>query len=218
MAYMAPVIAGILLAYKGKYLWGSVLTAVALALEIRAGHLQITYYLLIIVVCLLIGMLIKSIREKRFGQFFKASICLIVAAVLGILTNSTTLYANYAFSKEWMKNSMKPHDIPYTDIDTWMNQAMNNVKHLSNSDWHRFFGLLTEKMIKRANKESTEDMVVAAGIILDLCKNADQLDADEREISARRLQEVADHYFTSDKDQYVNDLLLLAAKKLKNEK
>lgn len=100
MAYMAPVIAGILLAYKGKYLWGSVLTAVALALEIRAGHLQITYYLLIIVVCLLLGMLIKSIREKQFGQFVKASLCLIVAAVLGILTNSTTLYANYAFSKD----------------------------------------------------------------------------------------------------------------------
>ena len=100
MAFMAPVIAGILLTYKGKYLWGSVLTAIALALEVRAGHLQITYYLLIIVLCLIVGVLIKCIKEKQFGHFIKASICLVIAAVLGILTNATTLYANYAFSKD----------------------------------------------------------------------------------------------------------------------
>ena len=47
MAYMAPVLAGMLLTYKGKFLWGSILTAIALALEVRANHLQITYYLLI---------------------------------------------------------------------------------------------------------------------------------------------------------------------------
>ena len=92
-----------------------------------------------------------------------------------------------AFSRELTK-SMSPSDIPYSgDMDSWMNQAMNNIKHLSSSDWHRFFGLLTQKMMDRGNKESAEDMVVAAGIVLDLCKNADQLDKDEREISARRL-------------------------------
>ena len=100
MAYMAPVIAGILLTYKGKYLWGSLLTAIALALEVRANHLQITYYLLIIVVCLVIGMFIKCLKEKQFGHFIKASICLIIAAVMGILTNSTMLYANYVYSKD----------------------------------------------------------------------------------------------------------------------
>ena len=100
MAYMAPVIAGILLTYKGKYLLGSLLTAIALALEVRANHLQITYYLLIIVVCLVIGMFIKCLKEKQFGHFIKASICLIIAAVMGILTNSTSLYANYVYSKD----------------------------------------------------------------------------------------------------------------------
>ena len=40
MAYMAPVIAGMLLTFKGKYLWGSVLTAIALSLEIKANHFR----------------------------------------------------------------------------------------------------------------------------------------------------------------------------------
>ena len=55
MAYMAPVIAGVLLTYKGKYLWGWILTAFALAFEVRTGHLQITYYLALIVVILVIA-------------------------------------------------------------------------------------------------------------------------------------------------------------------
>ena len=124
-------------------------------------------------------------------------------------------FFDQAFSRELTK-SMSPSDIPYSgDMDSWMNQAMNNIKHLSSSDWHRFFGLLTQKMMDRGNKESAEDLVVAAGIVLDLCKNADQLDKDEREISARRLEDMAQHSFDSDKTQYIYDLLMLGAKKLK---
>ena len=103
MAYMAPVIAGILLTYKGKYLWGGILTAIALALEIRAGHLQITYYLLLIVVCIIIAELVDAIKEKRYLHFFKASGILIGVAVLAIMTCTTTLYANYEFGKETMR-------------------------------------------------------------------------------------------------------------------
>ena len=103
MAYMAPVIAGILLTYKGKYLWGTVLTAIALALEIRAGHLQITYYLLLIVICIVIGELVETVREKKYMHFLKASGILAAVAIIAILTCTTTLYANYEFGKETMR-------------------------------------------------------------------------------------------------------------------
>lgn len=100
MAYMAPVVAGVLLTYKGKYLWGSVLTALTLALEVKANHLQITYYLLIIIGILVIAELITDLRDKKLGHFLKASACLIVAAVFAVMTFFTTLYANYEFGKE----------------------------------------------------------------------------------------------------------------------
>lgn len=103
MAYMAPVIAGIILTYKGKYLWGAVLTAISLALEIRSGHIQITYYLFMIVLIFIIAEFIDSIRNKRFSEFFKASSILAVAAILAVLTSTTTLYANYEFGKETMR-------------------------------------------------------------------------------------------------------------------
>ncbi|MBR3709693.1 MAG: YfhO family protein [Bacteroidales bacterium] len=100
MAYMAPVIAGVLLTYKGKYLWGWLLTAFALAFEIRTGHLQITYYLAIIIVIIVIAEFISDIRKKQIGHFFKASAGLMIAAIIGALTCSTTLYGNYEFGKE----------------------------------------------------------------------------------------------------------------------
>jgi hypothetical protein len=100
MAYMAPVIAGILLTYKGKYLWGSVLTAIALALELYANHLQITYYLLLIIIPIIIAEFIVDLKDKKFMHFLKASLLLVLVVVISTLTCTTKLYANYEFGKE----------------------------------------------------------------------------------------------------------------------
>ena len=108
-------------------------------------------------------------------------------------------------------------DIPFNgNTETWMSLAMQRgVSNLSNADWHRFFGLLTEKMMNKAYKNAKEDMVVAAGIILDLCKNA-PLDDDERKVVANRLHHVADH-FDINEDSYIYDMLTLAARKVEKK-
>ncbi len=134
--------------------------------------------------------------------------------------NQSALLSDSLFTQQWGQigqhlNIGKPMDIPFkNNTKEWMIQAMNNVKHLSASDWHRFFGILTQQMMDRAKIESAEDLVVAAGLVLDLCKNAGQLDAEERRISANRLTDVAEHYFNGDKLQYVCDLLMLGARYL----
>lgn len=116
IGYMAPVLAGIVLAYQGKYLWGALLASIALALQIEAGHLQITYYLLLIVVILGIIQLIDAIRFKTLPNFLKASGFLIVGALLAVLTHSTNLYATYDYGKESMRG--KPVLTKNTDDQT----------------------------------------------------------------------------------------------------
>ncbi len=103
IGYMAPVLAGIILAFRGKYWQGGLLTAVALALEIKSAHLQITYYLLIIVVVYGICKIIETIIEKNYTHFFKAAGILILAAVLAVLTFSTNLWATYDYGKDTMR-------------------------------------------------------------------------------------------------------------------
>ncbi|MBS4057190.1 MAG: YfhO family protein [Bacteroidales bacterium] len=103
IGYMAPVIAGIILTYRGDYLKGGLLTAIALALEIEASHLQITYYLLLFVLVLGLFQLIDAIRFNKLAHFGKATAILVVAALMAVFTHSTNLYATWEYGKESMR-------------------------------------------------------------------------------------------------------------------
>ncbi len=105
IGYMAPVLAGIILAFRGKYWQGALLTAVTLALEIKSGHLQITYYLLIIVIVYGIFKLIEAITQKQMVHFLKATGILLVAAILAISTYTTNLWATYDYGKDTMRGT-----------------------------------------------------------------------------------------------------------------
>ena len=100
--------------------------------------------------------------------------------------------------------------------NAWATIAMRNIGHLSNTDWHRLFGLLTEQVLgfsHRIDSKSKEELMVAVGLILDLCKNA-PLDDDERDICARRLDKVAIELASGPGDFYSRDMIKLAKKRL----
>ena len=99
MAYMAPVLAGIIMAYRGKLLRGSAITALFLALQLRANHLQITYYLLMIVLVFGIFELVHAIKEKKVPQFVKTGMVLVFAAILAIGANIEKIWTTYEYGK-----------------------------------------------------------------------------------------------------------------------
>ncbi len=103
IAYMPMVLAGILLVLQRNYLWGFLLTAVAMSLEINASHPQMTYYLFFAVLILGIFYLIEAFKEKQLPSFFKSIAILIVAVVLAIGTNATSLLA----TKEYVSHSTR---------------------------------------------------------------------------------------------------------------
>lgn len=103
LAYLPPMIGGVVLAYRGKYLWGFIVTAVFTAFEIKANHVQMTYYYLFIVLFMVIAYLVQAILEKRLQHFFKASGILIAAALIGIAINISNLYHTWEYQKESMR-------------------------------------------------------------------------------------------------------------------
>jgi hypothetical protein len=103
IGYMAPVIAGIILTYRGKLLTGSLLTALFLSLELRANHLQITYYLMLLVIILGIVQLIEAAKNKAFPLFFKATGILVIAALFSVATNITNIWATWEYGKETIR-------------------------------------------------------------------------------------------------------------------
>lgn len=103
IAYIAPVLAGIILTYRGKYLLGGLLTALFLSLELLANHLQITYYLGMIIVAFGISEFIFHVKEKQLKSFFIASAVILVAGFIALGTNITNLLATYEYGKETIR-------------------------------------------------------------------------------------------------------------------
>ena len=104
LAYLPPMIAGILLAYRGKYLAGLAVTGIFTAFEISANHIQMTYYYLFIILFLVIGFFIEAIRKKKMMQFVKASAVCLIAGILGVLANISNLYHTWEYQKESMRS------------------------------------------------------------------------------------------------------------------
>ena len=103
LAYLPPMIAGIVLAYRGKYLWGLLLTAVFTAFEINANHVQMTYYYLFIVFFLFIAWLVDAIRKHEMARFVKATAVCLAGAAIGVCINLSNIYHTWQYSKESMR-------------------------------------------------------------------------------------------------------------------
>jgi hypothetical protein len=91
MAFVAPMLASIVYTFKGNLLSGTVLTAFFTAFQVRTNHMQITYYAVMIISILVVFELIRHLREKKINQFLKAGSLLIVAGLIGIMSNATLL-------------------------------------------------------------------------------------------------------------------------------
>ena len=103
LAYLPPMIAGLVLAYKGRYLWGLLLTAIFTAFEINANHVQMTYYYLFIILFLMIAWFVEAIQQKQLMRFAKATGICIAGTAIGICINLSNLYHTWQYSQESMR-------------------------------------------------------------------------------------------------------------------
>ena len=103
LAYLPPLIAGIVLAFRGKYLWGLLLTAVFTAFEINANHVQMTYYYLFVIFFLIVAWLVDAIRKHELARFGKAVAVCAVGAAIGVCINLSNLYHTWQYSQESMR-------------------------------------------------------------------------------------------------------------------
>ena len=103
LAYLPPMIAGVVLAYRGKYLWGLLVTAIFAAFEVNANHVQMTYYYLFIIFFMLLAFLWDAYKKKEMARFGKATAACIVGAAIGISLNLSNLYHTWQYGQESMR-------------------------------------------------------------------------------------------------------------------
>lgn len=103
LAYIPPTIAGMVLVYRGKWLWGGLLTALFVALQIKSNHVQMSYYFLFVMLFMAIAYGVEAWKAKQLPRFWKATGVLVIAGLIGVATNLSNLYHTYSYSKETMR-------------------------------------------------------------------------------------------------------------------
>ena len=154
LAYLPPMIAGIVLAYRGKYLWGLIVTALFAAFEINANHAQMTYYYLFVILFMIIAFLVKAIKDKNMPQFLKATAVCIVAGAIGIAINISNLYHTWQYQNESMRG--KSELVSKTDP---ANQTSSGLDRDYITQWSYGIGETWTLLIPNAKGGASEPMI-----------------------------------------------------------
>jgi len=99
IAYMPLVVAGVLLVFQRRFLVGGLLTMFAAALELNANHPQMTYYLLFLILIITFYYSYKYIKDKEYKSLFTAFGIFVIAGILAIGANATSLLATAEYAK-----------------------------------------------------------------------------------------------------------------------
>lgn len=100
LAYIPPTIAGMVLCYRGKYLWGLLLTSVFMALQILSNHVQMTYYFAFVIGLMALAFLLDNGQWKKW---LKATSVFALGCLIGIAINASNLFHTWEYSKESMR-------------------------------------------------------------------------------------------------------------------
>jgi hypothetical protein len=103
LCFVAPTIAGIILAYRGKLLLGAVLTALALSLNLASNHFQITYYLAITIVIIGAAFMVEAIMKKKLVEFGKSTGVLVLAALLAVGPSLSLMWTSQEYAKDTIR-------------------------------------------------------------------------------------------------------------------
>lgn len=100
LSYIPPTIAGIMLAYRGRYLAGGAMAAFFAMMQLVSNHIQMSYYFFFVIAGIMIAYLFSLSKENKTGQWFKATGVLVIAAALAVCANLPNLYHTYKYAKE----------------------------------------------------------------------------------------------------------------------
>ena len=105
ISYIAPALGGFILTFRGRIFLGAAVFALFFALQVSANHLQMTYYLLFILVFVGVGELVRKIFKKEYKDVAVRSSVLVVAAIIAFLPSLSNLLSTQEYGKYTTRGS-----------------------------------------------------------------------------------------------------------------
>ncbi len=115
LALIPPTIAGMVLCYRGRLLWGGAVTALFTAFQILSNHVQMSYYFLFVMFFMVLAYGIEALRRKTVRSYLRATGVIVLAGLLGLAANLPNLYHTYEYSKASMRGKAELTPLPVRD-------------------------------------------------------------------------------------------------------
>lgn len=202
LTYMPPTIGAVVMAYRGRWLWGASLLALFAMMELNANHPQITYYSLFIMAGLAIAYLVVAIRNKAIKGWLIGSAACLVAGALALGANAPSLYNTYEYSKETKRAQSELTPLAKANADSQDAPSERPTGGLPKSEiggWSNLpsesFSLLIPNI--KGGASIRPEKGVNQPLTLDKVADADQLAKDEMQLTSQMLQYFGGKGFTN---------------------
>lgn len=103
LAYIPPTLAGVILAFNRKYVQGGLITAFFLTMQILSNHIQMSYYFGFVILFIALAYLVDAVRKGQLKSYLVACVTLLIAVLVAVSVNCSTLYHTYEYSKHTMR-------------------------------------------------------------------------------------------------------------------
>lgn len=105
LMYIPPTLGGIALLYRGRYLGGLALASLFGSLQLMSNHPQMSYYFMIVILCMVLAWLWSAVREHKTARWGLATACMMLAGIVAVGVNSPSLYNTYSYSKQTIRGN-----------------------------------------------------------------------------------------------------------------
>lgn len=103
LVFIPPTIAGLVLCYRGRLLWGGAITALFTALQLHSNHVQMSYYFFFLMLFMVVAYAVDAVVRRKTLQWAKATGVIVVAGALGLAANVPNLYHTYDYTKHSLR-------------------------------------------------------------------------------------------------------------------
>ncbi len=110
ISFLPLIAAGMLLAYRGRYLWGGVLFALGVGVNVMSNHVQMSYYFFLTMIIMGLAQLVYDLRRGEIVSFLKGTGVLLLGGLLGLGSSASNLLPTYEYSRDTMRGApiLKP--------------------------------------------------------------------------------------------------------------
>ena len=99
VSFFPFVIGGLLLLFRKQFFWGFLLSSLALGMQVRANHYQMTYYLFLLIGVFVLVWGVQAFREKQGKSFLRSFGLFVVAGIIALGLNASPLLATAEYAK-----------------------------------------------------------------------------------------------------------------------